>query len=31
MPDNTEPRVGKYKVEIVVDGAPAGAKDFEVK
>ena len=23
--------VGKYKVEIVVDGAPAGAKDFEVK
>ena len=23
--------VGKYKVEIVVDGAPAGSKDFEVK
>ena len=23
--------VGKYKVEIAVDGAPAGAKDFEVK
>jgi hypothetical protein len=23
--------VGKYKVEIVVDGAPAGGKDFEVK
>ena len=23
--------VGKYKVEIAVDGAPAGSKDFEVK
>ena len=23
--------VGKYKVEIVVDGAPAGGKDFEIK
>jgi hypothetical protein len=23
--------VGKYKVEIVVEGAPAGSKDFEVK
>lgn len=23
--------VGKYKVEIVVDGSPAGSKDFEVK
>lgn len=23
--------VGKYKVEITVDGAPAGSKDFEVK
>ena len=23
--------VGKYKVEIIVDGAPAGSKDFEVK
>ena len=23
--------VGKYKVEIVVDSAPAGSKDFEVK
>lgn len=23
--------VGKYKVEIIVDGSPAGSKDFEVK
>jgi hypothetical protein len=23
--------VGKYKVEIIVDGTPAGTKDFEVK
>jgi hypothetical protein len=23
--------VGKYKVEISVDGGPAGSKDFEVK
>jgi hypothetical protein len=23
--------VGKYKVEIAVDGAPAGSKDFEIK
>lgn len=23
--------VGKYKVEITVDGAPAGSKDFEIK
>ena len=23
--------VGKYKVEITVDGAPAGTKDFEIK
>ena len=23
--------VGKYKVEIIVDGAPAGSKDFEIK
>jgi len=22
---------GKYKVEIAVDGAPAGSKEFEVK